>query len=163
MENKKIIESILVALFMLVLVVSLSALVVSAGSTIKTVSRNKEVDKNVRVARTYVNTKIRQNDKRNTITIKKNAINDKDSVKITNLVSDEEKDTWIFLDDNKLYECMITKGETPSIKQSTVITELKTFDVAFNNNSINFTLGDSDGNYKKVEDVNIYMRSEQFK
>lgn len=121
------IESFLVMLLMIIFTVSISFIIIEGKGAFERVTENKIEDENARIAFSYINKRIKQNDEINRVEVIENGVEGNTALKISHSY-EEGLYTYIFYYDGILYECY-TDME-PSLKLSTEIIPVQnlTFD-----------------------------------
>ncbi|MBI9015535.1 MAG: DUF4860 domain-containing protein [Clostridiales bacterium] len=113
------IESFLVMLLMTIFAVSVSFIIIEGKSTFERVTENKIQDENARIAMSYVNKRIKQNDESDGISVVEDAVEGLTALKISQQSYEEGLFTYIFYHKGIMYECY-TDIE-PTIQLSTEI------------------------------------------
>lgn len=147
-RNKSLaIESIAV-MFVLILISFLVVLVVRSGSSAYNgIVREKENTESARVAYSYINMKIKQNDSASLITVVQTEFGN--SLKIES--QGKAYSTYIFFSGGELYECM-TEQEQPTVEAANKITALSSFDISISGKYVRVTcVSESKGTIKSVE------------
>ena len=105
-------------------------LLISAGSnTYNKIDHNKNAEIDARNALSYLNIKSRQNDLAGAIAVYTMPETGQNALVIKKTVGNDTYLTWIFLQDGKLWECMVLEGEAPSTRLSFSIVPLTDFSV----------------------------------
>ena len=117
------IESFLVMILMAIFAVSISIVIIQGKLTFERVTENKIEDENVRIAFSYVNKRIKQNDEENGVEVIENAVEGLQALKITHSQYEEGMVTYIFYSGGYMYECYT--DIIPTIHLSTEIVPVK--------------------------------------
>jgi len=129
------IESITVMLVMIIFAL-VTFLVINGGSSAyNTIIDDKLNTENARVAYSYINMKIRQNDAAGCIDVVETAFGD--TLKID--IEDGEYCTYIFFSDGALYECVTSAGMPPAVSAANKITALSGFSLQRSGNLISIS------------------------
>ncbi|PKM68027.1 MAG: hypothetical protein CVU95_05105 [Firmicutes bacterium HGW-Firmicutes-2] len=152
MSKRKInisVESIMVILLMIVFAISISVLIYQGSQTYKTILRDKELAENNRIALSYINMKIKQNDTKDAIYLDRFMPFSQDVLVISHHGLEKGLVTYIFFYENALWECY-TDG-TLDLTISSKIIDIK--------GQLNFTKDDLKGQIittlsKDIDDVN---------
>lgn len=129
------IESITVMLVMIIFAL-VTFLVINGGSSAyNTIIDDKQNTENARVAYSYINMKIRQNDAAGYIDVVETAFGD--TLKID--IEDGEYCTYIFFSDGALYECVTSADMPPSVSAANKITALSGFSLNRSGNLISIS------------------------
>jgi putative component of toxin-antitoxin plasmid stabilization module len=149
------IESFLVMILMIVFAVSIMFIIVEGKSAFERVTENKIEDENARIAFSYINKRIKQNDVSGAIKIVNDGVEGYEALSINH---GDGLYTYIFYKDGILYECYT--DEIPSIQLSTEIVPVKALEFTQDDNKITVILEyEYQGNLIPVEQV-TYLRSE---
>lgn len=117
------IESFLVMVLMIVFAVSTCFIIIQGNSTFERVTENKLEDENARIALSFVNKRIKQNDEINGIDVLEDGVEGLQALRISHKDYEEGLYTYIFYYDGFMYESY-TDLE-PTIHLSTKIIEVK--------------------------------------
>ncbi len=129
------IESITVMLVMIIFAL-VTFIVINAGSSAyNTIIDDKQSTESARVAYSYINMKIRQNDAAGCIDVVDTHFGDTLKIDIEN----GEYCTYIFLCDGALYECLTPFGKPPAISAANKITALSGFSLERSGNLISMS------------------------
>jgi hypothetical protein len=121
------IESFLVMVLMIVFTISTALIIVEGKQAFERVIENKEEDEEARIALSYVNKRIKQNDFLGNIEVIENGVEGRQALRIAHDYEDGLY-TYIFYDAGMLYECYTDM--VPTINLSTEIIPVK--GVSFN-------------------------------
>jgi len=113
------IESFLVMILMTVFAISVSFIIMQGKSTFERVTENKIQDENARIALSYVNKRIKQNDESGGISVVEDAVEGLTALKISHESYEEGLFTYIFYHEGIMYECYTDID--PTIRLSTEI------------------------------------------
>lgn len=113
----------MVILLMIVFAASISVLIVQGSRTYRTIIDNKNDEEHVRIAISYINMRIKQNDVAKSIYILPNHIEGKDALVIEHHGEEEGLSSYIFFYEGILYECY-TDAE-PTLMMSSEIIPLR--------------------------------------
>lgn len=108
MYNKRIktsVESIMVILLMIIFAASICLLIFEGSRTYRAIINNKVTDENVRIALSYVNMRIKQNDVEDHILIEANQPLYGDVLTIHHHGDEDGLTSYIYHKDGHLYEC----------------------------------------------------------
>ena len=109
-----LVELVMVMMIMVLFGASVYAMIAAGSNAQEKIMRQKEQQVEARIALSYMNVRIRQNDARGKITIQPNGVNGQNAVLIRE--RDDEVffspfDRWIYWSDGVLKECMVDPGE----------------------------------------------------
>lgn len=106
--NRKIhvsVESIMVILLMIVFAISISILIFHGSVTYRNIIDGKTEEENIRIALSYVNMRIKQNDIAHNILIDEDAFNGEDLLTIYHSDEEDGLHSYIYYKDGYLWEC----------------------------------------------------------
>lgn len=102
--------ALVIALLALFGVATLS-LVVTGSAAYKDINEKKELDSELRVAISYLDTKVKQNDSEGALSLGSNPAGDGRALIVSEFIGETQYETWIYLSGGKLREVLIEKGE----------------------------------------------------
>lgn len=109
--------------------------IISQGkSTKEKIIARKTAQIDARIALSFLNVKIKQNDIKDRIKIKVFEQNQKNALVIEERTLDTNYDRWIYYYDGKLYECITDVGEQPIEELSTQIAVINDFNISYTKN-----------------------------
>ena len=121
-QGYTLIELMFVMVLLILFGIMAFTLVVSGTKAYNNITAKKNTNSELRIAESYLNMKIRQNDRLNGIRIEKNPLTSGDAIVISEVIDGKTYETWIYDSQNKLREALILKGEA--------VTEDISFDIA---------------------------------
>jgi len=127
-SNKKgntLVELIMVMAILTLFGVTIFVLISTGSDTQKSIISKKDAQVNARIALSYVNVRIRQNDKLGNIEVLPNSVNGNDSIFIKDF--EYGQSLWIFWDNGCLYEQMTSEGETVGLNKAYYIADIEGF------------------------------------
>lgn len=138
---------------------------ISAGSMAQAkIVSEKDDQIDARIALSFVNVRIRQNDISGKIEVKKYSPTDKNSIVIKERKEEANYDTWIYFANGKLLECIVEPDQQPDENLSSLICEAEDFNINFDyenrtfTNSIHYKYGEN--NNKTLQSI-ISLRSDK--
>lgn len=135
-SNKRtIIEFIFIMSLLVVFGFTTFSLLFAGSQSYENISQRKEIQSDLRLASSYVNMKIRQNDISGQIEITKNDFNHNNSLKITEVFEGVSYITWIYYDDGLLREATLEKDMPLSNDLSFPIATLDGFSLSIDKTS----------------------------
>jgi type II secretory pathway pseudopilin PulG len=167
--NKKekgysLIELMFVMMLLVLFGLTTFTLVISGSNTYKRLTESKNENSELRVAISYVKMEIRQNDTRNSMSIRKNFTgngNSNDNALVIDKTTGKESyEKWIYCSKGKLKEAYVKKGELPKDDLSIEVATISSFDVEFSNNGkginirVSKAFGSGDKSYSSVIALN---------
>lgn len=123
------IETIATLLLLLLTGIGIFTLSITSTAASKRINDSRGASSRARVALSFVNMKIRQNDRMGAVEVIPNPINGSNSLVIHEDYDEERYDTWIYWHDGKLYEALVLDHEQPSLEVSLEITKLDDFSI----------------------------------
>ncbi len=154
MKIKELYENIIVMLYTIILAVTTVVVVLYSRDIYSKINIDNAKIENIEVATSYLNVKIRQNDKSNTISVENiESINEP-----ALFISKEESDIWIYEYNGSLIQEDTPKGEQPKQSEYLEIAEVSDFDITLENNRIEYSISVDDSIH---ETMAIYLRSDK--
>lgn len=154
------VETIATLLLVLLLGIGIFSLAVTSTSAYTRLYEGKNLQSELRVALSFVQMKVRQNDLRGAVGIGINPVNRKTAVVIREEYDGEVYETWIYQDDGKLREAIMPEGEAPSNDLSFEIADVDGFSVDMDGNRLNLSVWiDQEDGQLRMES-SITLRSE---
>lgn len=101
------IEWVVVLMLLMVFITSTFVLAASASQTYENLVDDHELDTELRIAASYLSTKLKQNDEENVLHIVSRLDQDGNALLILETILDETYETWIYLSDGFLREATI--------------------------------------------------------
>jgi hypothetical protein len=136
------VESISVMLVLVLFAFVTVTLISSGSSAYSHILGSKKAVESARVAYSFINMKVKQNDAEGRIDVVDTAFGS--ALKID--VEDGLYSTYIFYSEGALYECLTITGGEPSVEAGNLITKLSSFEVSRSGRllTIRFTCGSGD-------------------
>lgn len=135
-SNKRtIIEFIFIMSLLIVFGFTTFSLLFAGSQSYENISQRKEIQSDLRLASSYVNMKIRQNDIGGKIEVTRNDFNLENSLKITEVYEGIEYITWIYYDSGMLREATLEKNMALSNDLSFPIASLDGFSLGYDKNT----------------------------
>lgn len=131
-DNQKgysLVEMAVGMLLLLVFGTALFTLTASSAGSYERLVTEKEIDTEYRIASSYLTTKLRQNDRSGAVELVKQYNAPNIAIKISEDISGEIYETWIYVADGFLREVMIPKGMTFDDNYSFNIAEIDQMDL----------------------------------
>jgi len=105
------IELVLVIALLALFGVATLSLAVSGSAAYENINERKELNSELRIALSYLDTKVRQNDSEGALSLKSNPAGDGPALVVSEAIGQTQYETWIYLSGGKLKEVLIEKGE----------------------------------------------------
>jgi len=119
-----LVEMSIVMLLLVLFGLSIFMLAVATTTTYESLVDNKNESESLRIASSYIVTKIRQNDRVDSVKIDLNAFDDREALIVLETIDDEIYETWIYVSEGHLREATVIKGITPNDDLSFEIAEI---------------------------------------
>jgi hypothetical protein len=133
-KGYSLIELIFVMVLLILFGLTSFTLVVSGSSTYKKLTNSRNSNSELRVALSYVNMKVRQNDELNSIRVDNiSSSTGSSALVISKTMGGKPYETWIYCSRGRLREAIVRKGIQPVDDLSTEIAEISGFKVYFMN------------------------------
>lgn len=148
-RNKVLAIESIVVMFVLILLSFVVFLIIRSGSNAyENIINEKHNAESARVAYSYINMKIKQNDSSGFISVIDTEYGD--TLMIDS--GDGEFCTYIFFTKGTLFECLTRKGDSPNVDASNSITGLDGFRISFGEGYIDIVcISESGGNAQTFE------------
>ena len=151
-----LIEMMIVMMLLVLFGLGIFMLAATASTTYQKLVEDKETDGELRVASSYLMTKIRQNDRMGAIRIEKSAINSEDALVIEETLGNEVYETWIYVSDGVLREATVLKETTPSDDVSFEVAKVDDVRFGLQDQSILITI---EKNLETITDLTVTLKS----
>lgn len=159
------VEMLMVVALLALFGITICSLIVSGIGTYNKISNKRESMVNGRIAMSFLNVRIRQNDEQGAITIAKCPVTGEDALKVVQTFeeNDEEYTNWIYFYEGTIYETLIKSDMEPSLDISNAIVDMEEFSLHYKDGAKNAIV--MKGRYiynDKVEEMTsvITLRSE---
>jgi len=119
-----LIEMSIVMLLLVLFGLGIFMLAAATTTTYESLVDQKTESESVRVARSYLITKVRQNDRVGSVKIASNGINNGDALVIFESIDDAVYETWIYVSKGQLREATVLEGVIPNDDVSFEIAEI---------------------------------------
>ncbi len=126
------IELFMVMLILILFSITTYGLLEAGIHTQQKILNQKSAQVDARIALSFINKRLRQNDENGKIQIKKFGKNEKNAIVIQNR-GEYDYDTWIYFNDGRIMECIKDISEEPNGLEGTEIARVKDFYVSYNN------------------------------
>jgi len=122
------VESIMVILLMILIAISISVLIYNGSVTYRNIIDNKNIEENTRIALSYVNMRVKQNDRTGQISVDKQAFEGNNVLVITHTGEEEGLFSYIYYYDGFLWECYTDGPLDHSLSTQIIEVEAMTID-----------------------------------
>lgn len=134
LKNEKgysIVEFIFIIALLMIFGFTTFSLLIAGSESYENISNRKEVQSELRLASSYVNMKIRQNDSEGTLSVVKNPYNQTNALLIKERFDQKEYHTWVYFDKGCLWEATLEKGMQLTTDVSFPIATLERFEMSY--------------------------------
>ena len=135
-----LIELSIVMLLLVLFSLGIFLLAASATTTYESLVDQKNTSEDLRIASSYLVTKIRQNDRLTGIRIDRVTFDQKDALIISEVIEDEIYETWIYVSEGVLREVTILEGVRPTDDLSFEIADVDKLELSENDNTLTIRL-----------------------
>ncbi|MDR1664456.1 MAG: DUF4860 domain-containing protein [Clostridiales bacterium] len=155
-----LVELVMVMLLLALFGVTIYTMIISGADTQERVVRQKDAQTDARIALSYINVRLRQNDSGGKIFVEPLELTGQNAIVIRTRTFDYEYDTWIYCLNGRLYECLTDPGSPPTEELSFHIVDIEGFEPVLNDdgsivNTVNYLYGEAEQNLSST----IYLRS----
>ncbi|MCA0384407.1 MAG: DUF4860 domain-containing protein [Firmicutes bacterium] len=151
-----LIEMMIVMMLLVLFGLGIFMLAATSSTTYQKLVEDKETDGELRIASSYLMTKIRQNDRMGAIRIEKSAINSEDALVIEETLGNEVYETWIYVSDGVLREATVLKEAMPSDDVSFEVAKVDDVRFGLQDQSILITI---EKNLETITDLTVTLKS----
>lgn len=156
-QGYSLIEMSIVMMLLVLFGLGIFMLAAATTTTYESLVENKAESESIRIASSYIVTKIRQNDRVDSIKIDSNAFDDRDALIVLETINDEVYETWIYVSDGRLREATVLKGVTPNDDLSFEIADIDRLTLSGSDHSL--VIGIEKGE-KDLKDILVTLKSE---
>lgn len=115
-------------------------LAASSSGAYEVLTSDKANNESIRIASSYITTKLRQNDRAETVEVIRGYSDHSDALVISEEISGETYLTWIYMSGGMLREVTIPETLSPNDDLSFAISEIDSFELSVDGKTILFTL-----------------------
>lgn len=151
-----LIEMMIVMMLLVLFGLGIFMLAATSSTTYQTLVDDKETGGELRIASSYLMTKLRQNDRIGAIRIEKSAINSEDALVIEEILGDEVYETWIYVSQGVLREATVPKETIPSDDVSFEVANVDDVRFGLQDQSILITI---EKNQETLTDLTVTLKS----
>lgn len=155
------VETVAALFLLLVLGIGIFSLAVSSTSAYSRIYDGQNLQSELRVALSFIQMKIRQNDVMQAVRVEENPVNGGPAIVIRETYDDEVYETWIYQDEGKLREALMLEGEAPANELSFEIADADGFTAELDNNLLNFSVWLAQEDTRLKMESSILLRSER--
>lgn len=160
-KGSGMIELILVMILLMLFGLSTFMLVVSGSNAYATTVSERDNLSDRRVALSYIDNKIRQNDQQKAIEVRKNEVNGGVAIVLKEGQGENAFETWIYENEGLLREAYFKKGAPLSDDMSFEICKVDRFNVRQENDLLYVEVGRLKGKEMNVSEIIIKLNSDR--
>jgi type II secretory pathway pseudopilin PulG len=156
-----LIELVLVMALLIIFGLSTFTLVVSGSGAYKNILSKKEANSELRVAISYINMRIRQNDSVGSVRVEKSPFGNGVAIVTEEVIDNNTYETWIFWHEGSLRESLIKQGDPVTIDISFVIADIDGFNAKYDTSGkiIHLNVWRMEKGLKKDYSSSIFLKS----
>lgn len=139
-EGYSLIEMSVTMLLLVLFGLGIFMLAASSSGAYEMLTSDKSNNENIRIASSYITTKLRQNDRVNSVEVVQSYSDQSDALVISEVISGETYLTWIYMSEGKLREVTIPESLSPNDDLSFIISDIDSFELSVDGNTILFSL-----------------------
>lgn len=143
-QGYSLIEMAVAMLLLVMFGLGIFMLAASSSGAYEMLTSKKSVNEEIRIASSYITTKLRQNDRENSVHVIEDYTDSSDALVISESISGETYLTWIYMSEGKLREVTIPESLSPSDDLSFIISEIDTFKLFIEGKTIFFSIAKDD-------------------
>ena len=149
------VEILMVMLVLVVFALVIFSLIGAGTNAYNGILNDKENMQSARVAYSYINMKIKQNDAEGCVEVSQTEFGDTLVIRSAN----GEYVTYLFYSEGALYECMTARDEKPAVAAANRITALEGFELRQNDNYVKITCTCKSGDSLLTAEGTVGLRS----
>jgi len=134
------IETAIVMMLLLLFSLGIFLLAATTSTTYESLVEEKSETEELRIASSYIVTKLRQNDRLESVSVDYKTLKVSDALVVSETLSDVIYETWIYLEEGTLRELTVTKGDPLNRDMSFEIAKVDAFKINVDKKSISFSL-----------------------
>ena len=150
------IETAIVMMLLLLFSLGIFLLAATTSTTYESLVEDKTETEELRIASSYIVTKLRQNDRSDSVTVDYKTLEFSEALVISETITDEIYETWIYLDQGTLRELTLLKDEPLNLDMSFEIAKVDTLKMNVDKKSIVFSLSKGE---TSLSDVFVTLKS----
>lgn len=137
------------------------SLVVSSSTAYKGIVEKKDVDSELRIALSYLDTKIKQNDSENVLRLESSPAGTGSALVIEEVLDGTAYETWIYCSAGRLRETLVEKGEPVLDDLSFELADIESFKAEYDpdGNLLHITVWGSTSKGQQKLDTDIAVRT----
>lgn len=128
-DRNNTIESVMVMILLIIITLAIFLMVEGGSNSYNKILLNKENFEKARIASSYINLKIKQNDRSDSIYILDRQFEGENVLVIKHSGEEEGLVTYVFFNEGTLYECYTDQTQPPSVDFSEKIIDVKNLEI----------------------------------
>lgn len=156
-EGYSLIEMSIVMMLLLLFGLGIFVLAAASTSSYEALVEEKDNNENLRIASSYIVTKLRQNDRFESVEIADKGMGGKDALVIKEVLAGDLYETWIYESKGSLREATVLSGIKPSDDVSFEIADIDKMSLSFSEKSIYISV---EKNGESLSDLIVTLKSE---
>ena len=152
-----LIEMTIAMLLLVIFGLAVFMLAASSTTTYEKLVDDKNTSEELRVASSYLVTKLRQNDQKEAISLESNLLFDSEALTIREVIGDETYITWIYISDGALREVTVLEGVEPSDDLSFEIAKVDEMAIRVSDQSVYIALEKGD---RTIPEFQVTLKSD---
>ncbi len=152
-----LIEMTIAMLLLVIFGLAVFMLAASSTTTYEKLVDDKNTSEELRVASSYLVTKLRQNDQKEAISLESNLLFDSEALTIREVIGDETYITWIYISDGVLREVTVLEGVEPSDDLSFEIAKVDEMAIRVSDQSVYIALEKGD---RTIPEFQVTLKSD---
>ncbi len=153
------IELIMGLLLLVLFTASFFTLITTGSNTEKRILEQNEIKANARIAHSYINVKLKQNDKAGKISVKQNPETQNNALIISDVFNGEKYDTWIYYKDGYLLETTALENVPPKDTDAYKIAKIDGFEIKKEGQKVVSSISYFYNNEPHTVDLIVILRS----
>lgn len=155
-QGYSLIEMAVAMLLLVMFGLGIFMLAASSSGAYEMLTSKKSVNEEIRIASSYITTKLRQNDREDSVQVIKKYSDLSDALVINETISGEVYKTWIYMSEGKLREVTIPESLSPDDDLSFIIAEIDTFELFTEGKTVFFSIANEG---KSIENKAVTLRT----
>lgn len=131
-NKRTVLEFVFIICLLMIFGFTTFSLLYAGSQSYESLSSRKEVHSEVRMASSYINMKIRQNDEADRLVVMENPYNHTNALRIKELYDGITYYTWIYFDQGQIWEATLEEGMDLTLDMSFPIATLDNFSMSEN-------------------------------
>ena len=160
-KGSSIIELMLVVALLALFGIATLSLALSGSSAYKGINEKRELDSDLRIALSYLDTKVKQNDSEGALSLRPNPNGSGKAIVVSEQIDEDIYETWIYFSEDSLREVLIMKGEPVDNELSFEIAKITAFKAEYDSDGmlLHLTVKAASGDIKHDLSTGIAVKS----